>query len=118
LKLAVAIWFAYTPAGSALADGSGQNWIYSQGDYDPTASSVTLPAVLLAGARFPPNFNSADVHRVPNDASLWGHLTFTFSDCDHGTVSWHSDVIGYDSANDTPVAIQRLSQIDGTVCPQ
>ena len=118
LKSALAIWFAYTPAGSALSDGSGQNWIYTQGDYDPTASSVILPAVLLAGSRFPPNFNSPDVHRVPNDASLWGHLTLTFSDCDHGTASWHSDLGGYNNANDTPVAIQRLTQIDGTACPQ
>ena len=118
LKSALAIWFAYTPAGSALSDGSGQNWIYAQGDFDPATSSVTLPAVLLAGARFPPNFNGADLHRVPNDSSLWGNLTFAFSDCDHGTVSWHSDLTGYGNANDTPTTIQRLTQIDGTSCPQ
>ena len=116
--IALAIWFAYTPTGSTANDGSGQNWIYSQGDYDPATSSVTLPAILLAGARFPPNFDPQTVHRVPDDASLWGHLTFTFTDCDHGTVSWHSDLPGYNNANDTPVAIQRLTAIDGTACPQ
>src|SRR5262249_32730973 len=57
-KTLLAIWFVYTPAGSVLNDGSGQNWIYSQGDYDPTASTVTVPAVLLSGAKFPPNFNA------------------------------------------------------------
>jgi plastocyanin len=115
---ALAIWFVYTPAGSAAGDGSGQNWIYAQGDYDPAASTVTLPAILLAGARFPPNFNANDIHRVPNDASLWGHITFAFSGCNAGTVSWHSDLAGYNAANDTPLAIQRLTQIAGTTCPQ
>jgi len=49
---------------------------------------------------------------------LWGHLTFTFSDCNNGTVTWHYDLPGYNNANDTPVAIQRLTAIDGTACPQ
>jgi len=115
---ALAIWFVYTPAGSAAGDGSGQNWIYAQGDYDPSANTVTLPAVLFVGPKFPPNFNSADLHRVPNDTSLWGHLTFAFSGCNDGTVSWHSDVPGYNGENDTPLAIQRLTQIAGTTCPQ
>jgi plastocyanin len=114
----IAIWFTYTPTGSTANDGSGQNWIYAQGPYDPTKNAVTLPAILLAGAKFPPNFNPADVHRVPNDASTWGTITFTFSNCNTGTVSWHSTVAGYDKANDVPVGIQRLTQIAGTTCPQ
>jgi plastocyanin len=73
----VAIWFAFSPGGSTANDGSGQNWIYSQGAYDTTKNTVTVPAILLAGARFPPNFHPADVHRVPNDASTWGTITFT-----------------------------------------
>lgn len=114
----IAIWFAYTPAGSTANDGSGQNWIYSEGTFDPATSSVTLPAILLAGARFPPNFHPGDVHRVPSDASTWGTITFSFTDCNNGTVSWHSDLPGYNNANDAPVAIQRLTQIAGTTCPQ
>jgi hypothetical protein len=58
------------------------------------------------------------VHRVPNDSSLWGNLTFAFTDCNNGTVSWHSDLAGYNNANDTPVAIQRITKIAGTTCPQ
>ena len=115
----LAIWFVYTPAGSSAGDGSGQHWIYAQGDYDPTTSTVTLPAFLLAGARFPPNFNPSDVHTVsPDSSGRWGSLTFAFSDCSNGTVSWHSDLAGYNNANDTPVAIQRLTKIAGTTCPQ
>jgi plastocyanin len=114
----VAIWFVYTPTGSNASDGSGQNWIYSEGDYDTTKSTVTLPALLLSGAKFPPNFNPADVRRISNDASTtWGTITFSFTDCNNGTVSWHSTVPGYNNANDTPLAIQRLTQIAGTTCP-
>lgn len=117
----VAIWFVYTPVASTANDGSGQNWIYAEGNYDTTKSTVTLPAILQTGARFPPNFNPADIRRVgtgPNPPNLWGTLTFTFTDCNNGTVSWHSDVPGYNNANDTPLPIQRLTQIAGTTCPQ
>ncbi len=58
----LAIWFVYTP------DGSAQNWIYAQGAYDSTKSTVTLPAVILTGAKFPPLFKSSDVH-----TSSWGN---------------------------------------------
>ena len=106
----VAIWFVYTP------DGAGQNWIYAQGVYDPAKNTVTIPVEILIGAKFPPNFNAADVH--PQGGGLWGNVTFTFSDCNHGTASWHSDVPGYNAGNDTPLAITRLTQIAGTTCPQ
>lgn len=106
----IAIWFVYTP------DGSGQSWIYAEGFWDATKSTVTLPAIILTGARFPPNFNSADVHRQQPQG--WGTITFSFSDCNHGTVSWHSDAAGYNNANDTPLAISRLTDIDGASCPQ
>ena len=114
----VAIWFVYTPTGSAANDGSGQNWIFAEGDYDTTKNTVTLPAILLSGAKFPPNFNPADVRRISADASTtWGTITFTFTDCNNGTASWHSTLPGYNNANDTPLAIQRLTQIAGTTCP-
>ncbi len=107
----LAVWFVYTP------DGTGQNWIYAQGPYDAATGRVTLPAVLLGGARFPPNFNSADV-RETTGAGHWGTLTFAFTDCNNGTASWHSDVAGYNAANDVPLSIARLTQIAGTSCPQ
>lgn len=109
--IAVAYWYVYTP------DGSGQSWIFAVGAYDPTGSSVTLPATMLSGARFPPNFNSADV-RETTGAGQWGTLTFAFTDCNNGTASWHSDVPGYNAANDTPLPIVRLTQIAGSTCPQ
>jgi len=106
----LAIWFVYKP------DGSGQNWIYSEGPYDPTKNTVTLPAEILNGAKFPPNFASGDAK--PQGGGLWGHVTFAFSDCNNGTVTWHSDLAGYNAMNDTTQPIQRLTQIAGTTCPQ
>lgn len=106
----LAIWFVYSP------DGTAQNWIYGQGAYDTTKNTVTVPAVLYVGAKFPPNFDPTKVVRLGGD--LWGNMTFTFTDCNHGTVSWHSDLAGYNNANDTPLALTRLTQIDGTSCPQ
>lgn len=107
---ALAIWFVYTP------DGTGQNWVFAQGDYTPTSNTVTLPAEILIGTQFPPNYVANNVHQLNN--AIWGSITFKFSDCNNGTVSWHSTVAGYNNANDTPLPIQRLTQIAGTTCPQ
>jgi plastocyanin len=100
----LAIWFVYAP------DGSSQNWVYAQGPFDPTKNTVTLPAILPTGARFPPNFNTADLTDTP-----WGSLTFSFSDCNNGSVSWISTLPGYGSGT---LPIVRLTQIAGTTCPQ
>jgi hypothetical protein len=105
----VAIWFVYAP------DGSGQNWIIAEGPLAAHATTVTLPAQIFTGAKFPPNFHSADLHQLGN--ANWGTLTFNFTDCDHGQVSWHSDQPGYNQTNDTPLALTRVTQIAGTVCP-
>ncbi|MGA9341801.1 MAG: plastocyanin/azurin family copper-binding protein [Rhodanobacteraceae bacterium] len=100
----VAIWFVFAP------DGSAQNWIYAQGNYDTSSNTATLQAVLLTGAAFPPNFDSSDLTNTP-----WGTLTFTFSDCNNGTASWNSPLPGYGIGS---LPITRLTQIDGTSCPQ
>ena len=104
MPVMLAIWFVSTP------DGTGQNWMYAQGDYDPTKSTVTLPAIIDTGTSFPPNYNSANITTTP-----WGTLTFSFTDCNNGTVSWNSTVQGYGTGN---MPITRLTQIDGTTCPQ
>ena len=109
-KVMLASWYVYTP------DGSGQNqWIYAQGPYDSTRNSVTLPATILYGARFPfplTNYNPADVKGTLGD---WGSLTFTFTDCNNGTASWNSTVAGYGNGS---IPITRLTSIQGTTCPQ
>jgi len=106
LPTMLAIWFVYSP------DGSGQNWIYAQGPYDPTKNRVTLPAQLFSGTKFPPNYVPADVHGMANG---WGTLTFAFTDCNNGTASWTSTAPGYGNGN--PMPITRLTRIAGTACP-
>jgi hypothetical protein len=103
LPVMVAIWFTFAP------DGNAQNWVFAQGPYDPASNTVTLSAVVTSGGRFPPNFDPADVQATP-----WGTLTFTFTDCDNGTASWNSTVPGYGSGT---MPITRLTRIAGTECP-
>ncbi|MEP6484617.1 MAG: peptidoglycan DD-metalloendopeptidase family protein [Rudaea sp.] len=100
----IAIWFVFAPAGGT------QNWIFAEGPYDHAKNSITMTAYILTGAKFPPSFDTQDVTRTP-----WGDITFTFDDCDHGTVAWNSTLPGYASGT---FPISRLSQIDGTNCPQ
>jgi len=103
----LAIWFVFNPAGSA------QNWIYSQGAYDPNTNTVTIPTFLEQGGAFPPNFDATKL-----SAPAWGSLQFTFSDCNNGTVAWKSNAAsaaaGY---GDVTFPIQRLTSIAGTTCP-
>lgn len=101
------IWFVFNPAGTA------QSWIYSQGSYDPASNTVTLPAFLETGGRFPPNFNSTALTRTP-----WGSLTLAFSDCSNGNVTWASNpdsaAAGY---GDVSFPIRRVTSVAGTTCP-
>ncbi len=99
----VAIWFTFAP------DGSGPYWIYAQGPYDNTKSTVTIPAILLTGTAFPPNFDKDDVVKTP-----WGTMTFSFSSCSAGQVSWTSTLPGYGSGS---MPLTRLWKIAGTQCP-
>lgn len=101
----IATWFTYSP------DNSGTTrWVYGQGIYNPAQGSVTVPAVLTSGAAFPPNFVGADVKKTP-----WGTLTFTFTDCNHATMTWSSTLPGYGSGTQQ---LQRLTSIAGLSCPQ
>jgi len=100
----LAIWFVFTP------DGTGQTWLYSQGSYDPTSNTVTLPAFLSVGPKFPPDYNVSDRH-----LTQWGTLTFTFTDCGHGTASWTSTAQGYPASGSFPIA--RVTSLAGMSCP-
>lgn len=102
----LAIWFVYKP------DGSGQQWIFAQGSYDSTSSTVTLPAVIIQNGKFPfplSNYVASDIQKTS-----WGTVTFSFSDCNTGVASWDSTLPGFGSGS---VPITRLTQIAGTVCP-
>jgi hypothetical protein len=107
-KEMVAIWFVYTP------DGKNQNWIYAQGPYDSNENTVTLPATIYHGAKFPAPLSNFDPNDLVGTLGDWGTLTFSFTDCNNGMASWTSTENGYGSGS---IAITRLTSIDGTICP-
>ncbi|HSE12702.1 MAG TPA: choice-of-anchor Q domain-containing protein, partial [Rudaea sp.] len=103
----LAIWFVFNPQGTA------QSWIYAQGVYATGSNSVTVPAFLETGGRFPPNFNSSMLTTTP-----WGSLTFTFADCSNGTATWTSNTASAAAGYaDVSFPIRRVTSLAGTSCP-
>jgi plastocyanin len=100
----LAIWFVFPPGGG------GQTWLYAQGTYDPASDTVTLPTYISLGAKFPPAFTHAD-----DTVTQWGSMTFKFTDCNTGTMSWNSTTAGYPPTGTMPIA--RASTLAGTTCP-
>jgi len=100
----LAIWFVFPP------NGGGQTWLYAQGGYDPTSDTVTLPTYISLGARFPPNFAKTD-----DTVTQWGSMTFKFTDCNNGTMSWNSTTAGYPPTGSLPIT--RATTLAGTTCP-
>ena len=98
----LAYWFVYTP------DGTAQSWVLATGNYDPTSNTVTLEAFQPTGTAFPPNFNAANITQTD-----WGSVTFTFTDCTNGTMSWASKLPAYGSGT---IPITKLAEVNGLHC--
>ena len=93
-------WFAFNPAGTAQA------WFAGVGTYSgdtATITSVDMPT----GGRWIPNFDPSSVAH-----NAWGALTFRFTDCDHGTVTFDSPNFGAGT-----MSLTRLTQPLGLSCP-
>ena len=74
-----------------------------------SGNTATITAVSLpTGGRWIPNF---DPNQIVNN--LWGALTFTFTDCNHGKVDFNS-VLGYGTGS---MNLTRLTQPAGVTCP-
>lgn len=102
-NLFIAYWFVYTP------DGTQQAWVTGSGAYDPTSNSVTIEGAQRNGAKFPPNFVETDLSTTD-----WGTLTFTFTDCNTGTVAWNSKLASYGSGT---LPISKIIGVSGLTCP-
>ena len=98
----LAYWFVFTP------DGASQSWLLGAGSFDPASNTVTVEAYQDTGAKFPPNFSSTDITQTD-----WGSITFTFTDCLNGTVSWVSKLPAYGSGS---MPITKLAEVDGLHC--
>jgi hypothetical protein len=90
-------WFTFNPAGTQQA------WFVGVGTYSGNTATIT-PVSLPTGGRWIPNF---DPSRIVNN--LWGALTFTFTDRDHGKVDFNS-VLGYGTGS---MNLTRLAQPAG-----
>lgn len=90
------------------ADG-GQLWVGGVGPIDGDTATITVTTIHGPGGRFPPNFDPAGVQNTP-----WGTLTFSFTDCNHGTVAWNPVVPGFGSGS---LPISRVTLPAGLSCP-
>jgi galactose oxidase-like protein len=90
-------WFTFNPAGTQQA------WFVGVGTYSGNTATITTVS-MPTGGRWIPNFNPN--HIVNN---LWGTLTFTFTDRDHGKVDFNS-VAGYGMGS---MNLTRLTQPAG-----
>jgi streptogramin lyase len=98
----LAEWYVFAPNG-------GQAWIVATGPLNGTTAVLQGFQSVGPGALFPPNFNAATV-----TGQAWGTITFTFSDCNSGQVSWQPTAAGYTSGS---MPIKRLTTPLGVTCP-
>ncbi len=96
----VGFWYAFDSSGNNL-------WLTGLGT--TSGNTVTLSMQGGKGGFFPPNFDPTKITRPQ-----WGSLTFTFSDCNTGTVSWTPlDTTNFSSGS---MPIKRLTSVDGMTC--
>jgi len=94
-------WFAFNPLGTQ------QSWFTGVGTYSGNTATITV-VDMPTGGRWIPNFDPRQIVR-----NAWGTLTFTFTDCNHGTVNFNS-MIGYGTGS---MNLTRLTLPAGLSCP-
>ena len=97
----LAQWYVFGPNG-------GQAWIIGTGAIVGNTATLDAFQALGAGGLFPPQFDATRVAPQP-----WGKITFTFSDCNNGQVSWQPTAAGYTAG---AMAITRLTLPAGLSC--
>ena len=97
----LAEWHTFAPLAA-------QAWIIAMGSVDGDSAVLQAYQAVGPGGRFPPNFDAAQLQ-----SQYWGTLTFTFGDCNNGTVSWDPVVPGYASGS---MSIERLTMPAGVTC--
>lgn len=98
----LAEWFTYAPA-------AGQAWIVAMGPIGGNTAVLQGYQAVGPGGKFFPNFDPSGVHD-----EFWGTLTFTFTDCSNGSVSWQPVAAGYVAGS---MPIERLTLPAGLLCP-
>jgi streptogramin lyase len=98
----LAQWYVFAPNG-------GQSWIVATGPITGNTAVLQGYQPVGPGGRFPPSFNGSQLQKQP-----WGTITFTFTDCNDGTVSWQPTAAGYTNGS---IPISRLTMPAGLTCP-
>jgi hypothetical protein len=93
-------WFTFDGDGKPL-------WLAGVGQI--VGNTATVDLARETGGRFPPNFDASAIQR-----RLWGTLQLTFSDCNHGTVTWTTSEPGFTGGS---MNLERVTQLGGTTCP-
>lgn len=96
----LAWWFTFTPQGE-------QTWFGNVGSIN--GNTATIEALSTQGGRWIPNFDHANVTQP-----VWGTLTFSFTDCNHGRVDFSGAMPGYDTGH---MDLTRLVRPAGLSCP-
>ena len=98
-KKALTTWFTFDTAGN-------QYWLIGVGAIEN--QSINFQMMLPEGGMF------GDLHNADNMTNtLWGTVKFTFSDCNHGTVSWNPVINGFDSGS---MPVTRNTVINNLNC--
>jgi YVTN family beta-propeller protein len=96
---ALLAWFSYDPQGE-------QAWFLSTGVV--AGNSITFDLSVPTGTDFGPTFD-------PNEVNMaaWGIATFTFDDCNSGSMTYDSPLEGYGSGS---LGLTRLTNLSGLEC--
>ena len=96
---ALLAWFTYDPEGN-------QAWFYNVGEVE--GNTITFNLLIPSGTDFGPTFD-------PNEVSMpaWGTATFTFDNCNSGSMTYDSLLKGYDSGS---LGLTRLTNLSGLEC--
>ena len=97
----VAYWNVFDNEGEQLA-------LYGIGDIEANGDTASVPVVSGSGPMFPPAFDADDLVETP-----FGTLDFTFTDCNHGSLSVTPTREGF-----APVTIplERATSVVGQSC--
>jgi hypothetical protein len=98
----LAEWYSYLPNG-------GQAYVGGVGAYSGNRATITGYQVSGPGALLTPNFNPSQTQ-----VEAWGTMTFTFTDCNHGQMTWAHG--GPDLLSGS-VNLVRLTSPVGLICP-
>jgi hypothetical protein len=98
----LAEWFTFAP-------DNGQAWIVALGPISGNTAVLQAYQAGGSGGHFYPRFDPSAIQN-----QFWGTITFSFADCNNGSVAWQPVLAGYVGGS---MPIQRLTLPAGLACP-